>query len=108
MCGAMWDVEECIRLLLHVPQIFQRCKSDANKQNFKIKVKFDLSSPINSQNNRDLNTLRKILLKFVPKGRINNIPALVLIMAWRQPGNKPLSEPMMVRSLTHICITRTQ
>ena len=36
-----------------------------------------------------------ISLKFVPKVRINNIPALVQIMAWRHPGNKPLSEPMM-------------
>ena len=39
----------------------------------------------------------KISLKFVPKGPINNIPALVQIMAWRRSGNKPLSEPMMVR-----------
>ena len=46
--------------------------------------------------------------KFVPKGLINNIPALVLIMAWRRPGDKPLSEPMLVRSLTHICVTRPQ
>ena len=38
----------------------------------------------------------KISLKFVPKGPINNIPALVQIMAWRRPGNKPLSEAMMV------------
>ena len=29
-------------------------------------------------------------------------------MAWRRPGDKPLSEPMMVRLLTHICITRPQ
>ena len=29
-------------------------------------------------------------------------------MAWRRPANKPLSEPMMVISLTHICITRPQ
>ena len=50
----------------------------------------------------------KISLKFVPKGLINNIPALVQIMAWRRPGDKPLSEPMMVRSLTHICVTRPQ
>ena len=28
----------------------------------------------------------KISLKFVPKGLINNIPALVRIMAWRRPG----------------------
>ena len=34
----------------------------------------------------------KISLKFVPKGQINNIPALVQIMAWRRPGDKPLSE----------------
>ena len=30
------------------------------------------------------------------------------VMAWRRPGDKPLSEPMMVRSLTHICVTRPQ
>ena len=34
-------------------------------------------------------------LKFVSKGPINNIPALVQIMAWRRPGDKRLSEPMM-------------
>ena len=37
----------------------------------------------------------KISLKFVPKGPINNIPALVQIIAWRWPRDKPLSEPMM-------------
>ena len=36
----------------------------------------------------------KISLKFVPKDPINNIPALT--MAWRRPGDKPLSEPMLV------------
>ena len=51
----------------------------------------------------------KISLKFVPKGPINNtIPAMVQIMAWRRPGDKPLSVPMMVRLLTHICVTRPQ
>ena len=50
----------------------------------------------------------KISLKFVPKGPINNIPALVQIMAWRRSGDKPLSEPMLVRLLTHICVTRPQ
>ena len=49
-----------------------------------------------------------ISLKFVRKGLINNIPALVLIMALRRPGDKPLSEPMLVISLTHICVTRPQ
>ena len=47
-------------------------------------------------------------LKFVPKGPINNIPALVQIMAWRRPGDKPLSEPMMVSLPTHICVTWPQ
>ena len=50
----------------------------------------------------------KISLKFVPKGLINNIPALVQMMAWRRPGDNPLSEPMMVSLLTHICVTRPQ
>ena len=52
--------------------------------------------------------LIKISLKFVPKGLINNIPALVQIMAWRRPGDKPLSETMMARLPTHICVTRPQ
>ena len=43
-----------------------------------------------------------ITLKFVPKGQINNIPALRQIMAWRQPGDKPLSEPMMFSLLMHM------
>ena len=29
-------------------------------------------------------------------------------MAWRRSGNKPLSGPMMVSLLTHICVTRPQ
>ena len=52
--------------------------------------------------------LIKIWLKFVPKGPINNFPALVQIMAWCRPGNKPLSEPMMVSLLMHICVTLPQ
>ena len=50
----------------------------------------------------------EIWMKFVPKGPINNIPALVQIMAWRRRGDKPLSEPMMVSLTTHICVTRPQ
>ena len=52
--------------------------------------------------------LLKISLKFVPKVRINNIPALVQIMAWWRPVDKPLYEPMMVSLLMHICVTRPQ
>ena len=50
----------------------------------------------------------KILLKFVPKGPINSIPALVMIMAWHRPGDKPLSEPMPVSLPTHLCVTQPQ
>ena len=50
----------------------------------------------------------RISLKFVLKGPSDNIPALVQIMAWCRSDNKPLSEPMMVNSLTHICVTRPQ
>ena len=48
----------------------------------------------------------KFRLRFVPKGPIDNIPALVQIIAWHWPCDKPLSEPMMVSLLTHICVTR--
>ena len=58
--------------------------------------------------NENIRISTKNSLKFVTKSLINNIPALDLIMAWRLPGDKPLSEPMLVRSLTHICVTRPQ
>ena len=43
--------------------------------------------------NENLWICLRISLKFVPKGSINSIPALVQIMAWRCPCDKPLSEP---------------
>ena len=58
--------------------------------------------------NENIRILIEIPLKFVLNGPINNIPALVQIMAWRRPGAKSLSEPMMVRLPTHICVTRPQ
>ena len=58
--------------------------------------------------NENVCILLKISLKFISKGPINNIPAMVQIMACRRPGDKPLSEPMLVGSLTHICVTRPQ
>ena len=45
-----------------------------------------------------------ISLTFVPKDPINNYTSLVQIMAWRRPGGKPLSAPIMVRLPTHICV----
>ena len=50
--------------------------------------------------------LTKLSMKFVAQGPLNNIPALVKIMAWQRPGTKPLYEPMMVSLLTHICVTQ--
>ena len=50
----------------------------------------------------------KISLKFIAKDPVSNIPALIQIMAWRRPGDKPLSKPMVVRSLTNIRVTRPQ
>ena len=58
--------------------------------------------------NENVWILIEISLKFVPKGPIDNIPALVQTMAWRRPGDKPLSEPMVVSLLTHIFVTRPQ
>ena len=52
--------------------------------------------------------LPRISLEFIPKVWINNIPALVQIMAWRRPGDKPLSEPITVSLLMHICVTWLQ
>ena len=50
----------------------------------------------------------KISLKFVPRGSISNIPALVQIKAWRRSGDKPLSELMLVILPMHICVARPQ
>ena len=43
-----------------------------------------------------------------PRVQINNIPALVQVMAWCRPDDKALSEPMMVSLLMHICLTQLQ
>ena len=59
--------------------------------------------------NENIRISIKISLKFLPKGPINNIQALVQVMAWHRPGDKPLSEPMLVSLLTHIwCVVRPQ
>ena len=58
--------------------------------------------------NENVWILIKISLKFVPKGPINTIPSLAQVMAWRRPGDKPLSETKLISLPTHICITRPQ
>ena len=56
--------------------------------------------------NENVWILIKISFNFVPKGPINNIPALVQVMAWCRPGAKPLSKPLMVRLSKHIYVTQ--
>ena len=58
--------------------------------------------------NENVSILLKISFKFVSRVRINNIQALVQIMAWRQLGEKSLSVPIMISLLMHIYITRPQ
>ena len=48
-----------------------------------------------------LNFSIQISLNFVPKAPVIDIAALVQVMVWRRPCDKPLSEPMMVSLLTH-------
>ena len=42
----------------------------------------------------------QISLKLVPRGPIDNKPAVVQVMVWRRKGDKPLPEPMMAQ-FTH-------
>ena len=57
--------------------------------------------------NKNIRTSFKLSLKFVPRVPTNNIQ-VVQIMTWHRSGDKPLSEPMMVRLPTNICVTRPQ
>ena len=50
----------------------------------------------------------KVSLKLVPVGPIKKAQHLVQIMDQSGSGDKPLSEPMVVRLLTHKCVTRPQ
>ena len=58
--------------------------------------------------NENVWVLNEISLKYVPYGLINNMSVLVQILALRRTSDKPLSEPMVVNLLTHICVTRSQ
>ena len=46
--------------------------------------------------NESSRILIKMSLKFV-LSPVDNNPAMVQIMAWRRPGDKPLSEPMFTQ-----------
>ena len=49
-----------------------------------------------------------ISLKYVSNDPWNDISSLFWIMAWRWPGNMPLSEPLVISLMMHICVTRPQ
>ena len=48
--------------------------------------------------NEKFGILIQISLMIVPVHLIDHKSALVQVMAWRQTGNKPLPEPMLVQS----------
>ena len=91
-----------VRPLVQLARLLSRIEAETNwtpfrRRHFQMKfLKWKYLIPI------------KISLKFVPKFRINNIPALVQTRAWCRSGDKPLSEPIMFSLLTHICVTRSQ
>ena len=47
--------------------------------------------------NENERILIHISLKYVPRGLIDNKPALVQVMAWHQSGDKPLPGPMITQ-----------
>ena len=47
--------------------------------------------------NENIRISIQISLKFVPEGLIDNMSALVQVMAWRWKGDKPLPEAMMTQ-----------
>ena len=51
---------------------------------------------------KDIRISNNISPTFIVNGPINKIPALVKIMAWRRPGDKPLFESMMVVFFWHM------
>ena len=52
--------------------------------------------------NGNVSTSMKISLNFARKDQINNTSVLVQIITWHRPGERPLSERMMVSELKHI------
>ena len=80
--GTMPLHEPCIHVLLGLFSPWTRCPS-LRRRNFQMHFLEWKWVSIN------------ISLKFVPKGQINNIQALVQLIVWRLTGDKPLSEPMV-------------
>ena len=80
----------------YLKYIFNTLRSRKNESHFRTTFSYAFSC------------MQMYELRCVSKVRINNIMALVQIIAWRRSGDKPLSEPMMVSLLTHLCVTRPQ
>ena len=95
-----WTVLLRCRLYVLLTYWFNTLRPKQNGRHFA----YDISKCIFLNENEWI--LIRISLKFVPKGLIDNIPALVQLMAWRRPGAKPLSEATMVNLPTHICVSR--
>ena len=92
--GAVW-------WLFEIYDIFNTLRPRQNGRHFA-----DDTSERISLNENIRNSIT-ISLKFVLNGPVNNILLFVQIMAWLWPGNKTLSEPMMVILPTLIIVTRT-
>ena len=125
-CGHSDDLSHVIHLYRFLEGPTTNCHTPLNKNRVPQQVALALLSSVLTLNtsrpkqngrhfpdesiflNEDIWISNKISLKFFPKGPINNILVLVQILAWRRPGDKPLSDPMMARLLTHICVTRPQ
>ena len=114
-----WHFNQCILAPLRA-RCSETCSADVGKSFFPANTICNTLRPRqNSRNfpgdffkciflNENVWISIKISLKFVSKGPINCMTALVQIMAWRRPGDKPLSEPMLVSLLTHIGVTLPQ
>ena len=92
----MKPFKECFFFVLFIVMCFNSLRPRLNRRPFSD----DIFKCIFLNENECI--LPRISRKFVPMVPINSIPALVQIMAWRRPGDKPLSEPMMVSLLTHM------
>ena len=99
---SMWNDNSCVHFSLNVIYPLNSLRPRQNGRHFAD----DIFKRIFVNENVRISI--EISLKFVPKGPINNNPALVQIMAWRRPGDKPLSEPVMVSLMIHWCVTRPQ
>ena len=51
--------------------------------------------------NEKIQSWIKVLWSFCPRDPINYNPALVQIMAWRRPGDKPLSQTIVINILIY-------